>query len=286
MKLFFTFLILVTLADSGYSQVATDRGNEDNADDPYEHQSYFMYGVNCLSDNVYLGRKDSVALPYISPYAGYHFSNGIYGKALASYAPSLGRLDLLTLEAGWDHSFGDHINAGINGDKFFYSKNSNSIRSSTSGGAGVYGQFSNDWIEPQVSWDINFNKGSTDYVAGIMLDHDFGLENNALHFIPVVGMNAGTQHYYDEYFVNKLTKKDKTVKVKKVIANASKFVPLDYEISTKVTYRVRKWLFTISPVYSIPTSPATIALPKKKTTTVVTEKLTNSFFIELDICHR
>ena len=272
---------------SAFAQpAAASKSVADSDDDPYEHKSYFMYGLNCLSDNVYLGRKDSVTLPYISPYIGYHFANGLYGKALASYAPTHSRIDLLTIEAGYDHSFGEHFNAGISGDKFYYNKNSSSIRSSTTGSVGINGQYTNEWMEPQVSWDFNFNKSSTDYVAGIQLDHDFSLAKGTFHILPTIGMNSGTQYYYDEYFVNKLNKKNKTTKSKKVVANPGHFVPLDYEISTKITYRITKWLFTLIPLYAVPVSPATITIPEKKQIVTEKEKLTNSFFVELDICHR
>lgn len=281
-KLIFIFISLITITQAAIAQPVTGSYKDEDEDDPYEHKSYFMFGLNYLSDNVYLGRKDSVALPYISPYIGYHFSNGLYGKLMVSDAPTLHRIDLATLEAGYDHSFGDHFNMGAYADKFYYNKNSNSIRSSSKGCLGAYGQFSNDWIEPQLSWDFNFNKASTDYVLGLQLDHDFDIANHTWHIVPAIGINYGTQHYYDEYFINRLTKKDKTIKVKKVLANANNFVPLDYEFSIKVTYRITKWLFTLTPTYAIPTSPSTITLPNR----IVTEKLSNSFYMELDICHR
>jgi hypothetical protein len=121
-----------------------------------------------------------------------------------------------------------------------------------------------------------------DYVTGIGLDHNFSLLDNTLNITPTVVMNLGTQNYYDEYFNSKLGKADKTFKTRKVISDANKFKPLDYEFSVKVTYRVKKWLFTLTPTYALPVNPATVVLPKR----TVQEKLTNSFYLELDICHR
>jgi len=281
------FAVLLMFSECAFSQSnKTTKATEDE-DDPFEHKSYFMYGLNYVSDNVYLGRKDSVTLPYISPYIGYHFSNGIYGKAIASDAPTKGYIDLITLEAGWDHNLGDHFNLGVCGDKFYYNKNSTNIRSAAKGGLGATGQFTNDWIEPQLTWDFNFNKASTDYLLGLELDHDFDLKKHKFHIVPAVSLNYGTRHFYDDYFINRFLKKDKTLAAYNVVADANEFVPLDYEIKIKFTYRVTKWLFTLTPTYSIPTSPATITLPgKNKNKTTETEKLSNSFFVELDICHR
>ncbi len=283
----FYAIFLVLFCKCSYAQTTKGTKTNTDVDDPYEKKSYFIVGLNYVSDNVYLGRKDSAALPYISPFIGYHFRNGIYGKAIVSDAPAKGYIDLLTFEAGWDHSFGEHFNMGVCGDKFFYNKKSNSIRSQTKGGIGATAQFTNDWIEPQIGWDFNFNKSTTDYVLNIELDHDFDLKKHILHIVPSVSMNYGTRHFFDDYFISRLQKKDKTQAAYNAVANANEFVPLDYEIKTKFTYRVTKWLFTLTPVYSIPESPASITLPgKNKKKTTQTEKLSNSFFVELDICHR
>ncbi len=254
-----------------------------NEDDPFEHKSYFMYGINYLSNNVYLGRKDSAVVPYISPYIGYHDKSGFYAKGLLSYSPGKanGRFDVATLEAGYDHSFGN-FNAGVNADKFFYNKNSKSIRANTKGGIGVDGQYNNDLIEPQATFDVNFNKSSTDYVAGFLLDHNFEFLEKRFQITPIIAMNAGTQNYYDEYFKARIAKADKKAKVKKAIDKAGDFNVLDYEISIKTTLSVNKWLFTLIPAYAIPVNAASITLPNK----VVTESLSNSFYCEVDICHR
>ena len=274
--------IFVLFSQTTFAQRVTGANtDDDDNDDPYETLSYFMSGLNYLSNNVYLGRKDTLVIPYISPYIGYHYKSGLYAKAMVSYDPGKGRIDLLTLEAGYDHSFGDHFNGGLNLDKLYYNKNTTSIRANTNGSAGLYGQYANDWLEPQVDFNADFNK-KTDYVLALHLDHNFKIAGNTLNIIPTVTMNAGTQHYLDEYFINRLTKRDKTLKLKKVLGDASKFKALDYEFSTKVTYRVNKWLFTLIPTYVIPVNASTIIFPK----TTFQEKLSNTFFVELDVCHR
>jgi len=252
-------------------------------DDPYDTKSFFLCGFNYLSNNVYLGRKDTTLIPYYSPYIGYHFSNGIYVKGMASYTTAQGGLiDLATLEAGWDHAFSQYFNGGINADRFFYNKNSLSIRASTKFSSGIFAQVSNDYIEPMVKFDIDANAHSTDYVFTFQLDHDFDLANETLHLVPAVEMSAGTQNYYDEYFVARINKKAKKDKLKSVITNPNNFAPLVYEFSFKGSYRTGKWLFELTPKYDIPLSPATITINKKTTT----ETLSNTFFLELDICHR
>ena len=276
-------LLLLLLSVPVMAQRITGNDDDDDKDDPYDKVTYFMFGINYISNNVYLGRKDTSLIPYYSPYIGYHFKNGIYGKAMASYTTAGGgSTDLATLEAGYDHTFGDHFNGGFNLDKFYYNKNSISVRANTKESVGINGQYGNDWVEPQVTADVNVNKKSTDFVTGLLLDHTFYFDKNTLQVMPAVAMYAGTQHYYDEYLNNRIQRKDKTAQTKKILANASKFKPLDYELSAKVTYRVTKWLFTLTPTYAIPVNPSVLALPKQ----TITEKLTNTFFVELDVCHR
>ena len=157
-----------------------------------------------------------------------------------------------------------------------------SIRANTKGSAGVYGQFNNDIIEPQATFTVDVNNKTTDYEVGFILDHDFKLAGNALHLIPTAGVIAGTQNYYDEYFTKRINKKDKKGNVKSVITNPNKLAPLVYELSAKGTYMVGKWLLSLIPTYAIPLSPAEITINKK----TFHEKLSNSFYVELDICHR
>ncbi len=270
-----------TICPAQYSGSPKDAG-----DDPYETKDHLVAGLNYLSNNVYLGRKDTLVIPYYSPFLGYHFKSGFYVKGMMAYttAGNLGgHIDLTTLEAGYDHSFGEHFNVGVNAEKFFYNKNSISVRANTTAGIGLDAQYSNDFVEPQAIFNVDFNKNSQDYVLGLAADHDFGLDDGKLHLIPTASANAGTQNYFDEYFVNRLTKKDKNNKVKHVVQNPSKINILDYEFNVKTTYRTGHWLFTFIPTYALPESPASILLPGKK---LQSEHLSNGFYVELDICYR
>ncbi len=175
-------------------------------DDPYDTRTYFMFGLDYINNNVYLGRKDTAVVPYVSPYIGYHLKSGLYAKATASFTSApIKHIDLYTLEAGYDQSFGDHINCGANVDKYFHSKKTVSIRASTNASAGLYGQYANDWIEPEFSFDADFNK-KTDYVLGLDIDHKFKMLDNTLNIIPTLTMNSGTRYFLNEYYTISLYK--------------------------------------------------------------------------------
>ena len=69
-------------------------------------KSYFKVGLNYINDNVYLGRKDSVKVPYLTPSIGYYHKSGFYITGSLSYLPTSGesRIDLYTVETGYSFS--------------------------------------------------------------------------------------------------------------------------------------------------------------------------------------
>ena len=251
-------------------------------EDPYDELTYFYSGGNYRSNNVYLGRKDSVKLPYISPFIGYQLHNGLYAKATASYAlTKTGHFDLLALEAGYDRNLGRHILTGIWVEKYFYQRNSPSVKAAIKESGTIYCQYKNKKVEPTISITINHNN-STDFVVGAGLGHNFRFISNTLNLIPAITFYAGSQHYYDEYFINRALKQDKSIPISAAVQNAGAYKPLDVELSAKTTFRANTWFFTVTPTYCVPLSPATIILPYR----TVQEHLKSSLYIEIDACHR
>src|ERR1700733_16109732 len=57
---------------------------EDN-DSLIHRKSHFMASLTYLNNNVYLGRRDSVATPYLTPTFGYYHKSGLYISGSASY---------------------------------------------------------------------------------------------------------------------------------------------------------------------------------------------------------
>ncbi len=268
---------------SGYGQDGLYYKGKEYDEDPFDELTYFSSGINYLSNNVYLGRHDSAALPYISPFIGYQLHNGLYGKAIVSYAPTkkAGHFDLLTLELGYDRSFGKRILTGVSAERYFYYKNSPGVRASIKTNVSLYCTYKSEKVEPTVIFAVNRAK-SNDYVMGLVLGHNFRFASSRLIAYPAVAFYAGSQHYYDDYLLAQLTKKNKAFTTREIVSNAGQNKPLVFEFSAKVTYRTESWLFTLLPTYAAPMSAATIKLPNK----VVTEKLSSSFFLSLEACYR
>ncbi|MBC7554745.1 MAG: hypothetical protein H7257_12280 [Taibaiella sp.] len=252
-------------------------------EDPYDELSYYFAGGNFLSDNVYLGRKDSTKLPYLSTYAGYQFHNGIYAKATASYALTkrTGHFDLLTLELGYDRTFGQHLLTGVSIEKYFYQRNSPGVKAAIQESGCLYAQYKSAVIEPTASLTMNRSK-ATDVIVSLGIDHVFRYRENTLNLVPAIFFNYGSVNYYSQYFINRQLKKDHTLMIAEAVKDAAGYKPLDLEFSLRTTLRAGEWLFTLNPVYSVPLSAATITLPNK----TIQEKLSSSLVIELDVCYR
>ena len=86
---------LFSLLPNATAQDST-KNNEDD-------QSYFEAGLSYLSNNVYLGRHDSLKIPYLAPSFNYYNKSGFYAGTSLSYLNSAAnsRIDLVEIEAGY-----------------------------------------------------------------------------------------------------------------------------------------------------------------------------------------
>src|SRR5438132_1294156 len=90
--------------------------------------SYLKMSVSYLSDNVYLGRSDSLKTPYITPSLGYYHKSGLYATIGGSYLTTERSIDLFNLTAGYSLSKGKW-DGEITTEKYFYNSTSYSVRS-------------------------------------------------------------------------------------------------------------------------------------------------------------
>src|SRR5580765_201191 len=123
----FYFYILFLTGINSDAQVKHDQLVKHDQKDS-ARRSYVKAGLSYLSDNVYLGRKDSVAVPYISPSIGYYHKSGFYVNSSLSVIPVSGetRIDLVTFEGGYTYS-AKKLNVEISVSKEFYSDESYNV---------------------------------------------------------------------------------------------------------------------------------------------------------------
>ncbi len=285
-KCAYILFILISIASSSYCQHIQGlyEINRRYEDDPYDELTYSYAGLNLLSNNIYMGRKDSLALPYITPYVGYQLHNGLYAKAGLSFAPNGrdGRVDLLALEGGYDRTFGYHILTGIWLEYDKFQKNSPSILAAYTNKAGFYCIYRNATFEPQLTL-ISSSGRASDIAAGLGVAHNFRFFNNTLNVFPTITLFAGSDNFYSAYLQRKQDQNTHIMWLSgPAVPDAGNFKPLGIEVSAKAIWRVNEWLFTFKPTLSIPLSPEKIYYING----THTEATTNSIFAELDICYR
>ncbi|NCX96255.1 MAG: hypothetical protein EBX41_07555 [Chitinophagia bacterium] len=268
-----------------YAQGELYRIKERYEDDPFDGLTYYSVGANYLSNNIYMGRRDSVRQPYYTVYAGIQMSLGFYISAGASYSRSrsnLGRFDLISVTGGYDNTFfKDRLLTGFQIEGSFYHPSSENIKGSITQTVMVYAKIKSDVIEPQITFTSNQASGA-DNIITFSADHIFRFLDNKLLLTPMVAFNYGSLHYYDDYLLKRFKKMDKNLVANKAIANAEATKPLDLELSGKATYNTNGWQFNFVPTIYLAFSPATVNAGNRS----YKEKLKNGFTLECDICYR
>ncbi|MGE5106849.1 MAG: hypothetical protein ACM3H8_04860 [Sphingobacteriales bacterium] len=291
MSISFFFLLIVGV-NAVYSQ-----DSETNQKD----KSYFQAGIKYLSDNVYLGRKDSATVSYITPTIGYYHKSGVYITGGASYQPNNGanRIDLITIEAGYDYSIKDKFYGGFYAGKYFYSGDSYAVNAEVNTGIGTYGSYNFGWITANAGAGVSISSKS-DFITEAGLSKSIVDKKEKFEMVPTIKFNAGSQNYYNEYYksgraVNAgiANKRGRgrgssggtgttTTPATTSIIEAARFKIMDYEFSLPLSYTADKFKIKFIPIYAVPVNPASIQTDQG----IIKEGLSNHFFAELELTYK
>lgn len=274
MKVFYVplFFLLLFSAGSAFAQTTTTEDPEDLLDKletqaKQEKKASFKIGVNYMSNNVFMGRADTVKTPTILPEMKYIFKNGIYLAATADYIPNrvTNRLDGGSAAFGYDFDITDDFSGGLSFTKLFYNTNSTQIGSSINSTLNANFSYNiADVITPMISADYNFLKQNFghDIFLNAGISHDFAIDGifgdkDLLIISPSANLNAGTQNFYDAYFTlkkYKLTSSLLQAAERLIISRRdklSKFKFLDYELSAPVEYKAGVLILSFTPTYAV-----------------------------------
>ena len=248
--------------------------------------SYVLADVSYVSDAVFMGRRDTLAAPYLLPSLGYYHKSGFFADASLSYllAAGEGRVDLFLLTAGY--TFGkDRLSGGISGTAYFFNEASYNVKSETVGD--LTGLIGYDWgpLETSFSLSAYFNNGdSPDFFTGIMLSRDLVTSDKQWMFRPSFSAYAGTQYFYEAYYNNSRLGNRKgsgrgtgsagTTEQTLNLAEVEKFKLLNLELSLPIHYFKGHFIFSATPSLALPQSPATVT----GTDQDYTEELDPSFY--------
>ncbi|MBS1735345.1 MAG: hypothetical protein JSS98_01915 [Bacteroidetes bacterium] len=268
---------------------------QDSAKSDETEKSHFEAGLSYLSNNIYLGRQDSLRVPYLTPTFSYYHKSGIYFSSSLSYLNSEGvsRIDLFDIDAGYSFT-ASNLSGDFYVEKDFYNSQSQNVKAETKGS--VNGTLSYDlgFIKPVMQGGIELNKVN-DYYAALGVSHTFSLLNDQLEIDPSFLVNASTQNAYNSYYHKRkfATKRKQTgafTSIQAYLQNASDFKIMDYEFSLPTDYTAGKFTFDFTPTAAVPVNPnvvvETVTPPSGiSETKTKTEKITNTFFWSIGVTY-
>lgn len=257
-------------------------------------ESYILTDISYINDAVFMGRRDSIAAPYIFPSLGYYDKSGFFMDASASYliGSEESRFDLFLTTLGY-RFLGEKISGEISGTAYFFNDDSYNVKSSVL--ADISGFIGYDLKVMEISFMAStyFNEdSSTDLFAGLLVDRVFYSNDKNLLINPTVSIYAGSQYFYEEYYGSSrlgnrkgqsqgqgqggLTSNGATTVE---IQEASKFKILNVELSLPLQYHQEQFIFSFTPVLAFPQSSATITTEDS----VFTEDLESTFYFSVGI---
>ena len=264
-SLFVLFFCAVTAAGFCQTKKTADTASAAADTTKTPKKAFFKIGVDYTTNNVFMGRTDTVKTPIISPNIKYSFKSGVYISADLDILPKQkkSKLDGGNVALGYDFDLSDDLSGGISYTKLFYAANSTQVSSSVSSTLnGNLDYDIADIVTASVSFDYNANKTgiNDDAVLNLGLSHDFiaeGIFGNKdfLLISPSVITNMGTQNFYDGYLVKKKFKNAKlnaaqTKLFNSYTADLSQFKTLDYEFSLPIEYKSGPFIFHVTPTYA------------------------------------
>lgn len=283
------------------NEVHAQTGSNDTKDDKAT-KSYWKFTTSYLTNSVYNGRQDSLPTPYLTPELGYFDKSGFYvsGSLSVLLSNNTSRLDLSTLNAGYQFTVSDKFSGEVYASKNWYNQSSSNIKSDIKGGAGSSLNYDLNIVQLNGGIDFSFAQ-KTDYAFNFGLSHgfEFNSGDNAFSIEPSFTANWSTLHSYEGYINRKLKKRKgvnvpagSTITAQTVVQN-NKLTLLDYECSLPLSYETKKIGFAVTPTFAIPLNPiytTTIVTitPKNGTPITTTENSTpaaekhlmNRFYVE------
>lgn len=251
--------------------------------------SYFSLSVNYISDAIFMGRKDSIAAPYLYPTLLYHHKSGFYASSSISYLTKAdeGRIDLFVVTGGFDFTI-----KKFNGDISFtgYGFNADSYNVISEVGSDITALLGYDFeiLNLSLSASNYFNRGgSSDVFLSTELSSDFITTNKKFQFSPTAGIYFGSQNFYEQYFVNnrfgngrgqssgQVQGNSGGLQPTTVVFNESeKFKLMAIDFSLPIWFAYKSFYAVVVPTYVIPQNEASLNVDEN----LVKENLDASFY--------
>lgn len=257
-------------------------------------ESYFLMDISYINDAVFMGRRDSIAAPYIYPSIGYYNASGLFVDISASYLVGSedNRVDLFMPSLGYD--FSDlHLSGRISGTAYFFNKESYNVKSAVLADVSGFLSYNLKILEATLMTNIFFNDGGTsDFFVGLMVNRIFYTNDRNFLVNPTISLYAGSQNFYEVYYKTSrlgnrrgsgqglgATNLNSATTVE--ISEATKFNILNLELSFPLQYYHKQFIFSLNPILAIPQSSATITTEDS----VISEDLESTFYFTASISY-
>ena len=234
-----------------------------------DNESYILTDVSYISDAVFMGRRDSIAAPYIFPSIGYYDASGFFADATLSYltASEEQRVDVFLLSGGYLFD-SKKWSGGITATGCFYNDESYNVQSEISSSINVLLSYDLDYMELSIHLGSFFNSGNnTDFFTSFFIERAFINEKETFVFKRSVGISGGRQIFYEAYYQsNRLGNRkgqgagnsSQTESTAVTFEESSSFNILNIELSTPIEYHHKSFIFSFTPSIAFPQSSATI----------------------------
>lgn len=264
---FYLLLVANILLSQKNQQAIIENLNED--------ASFVFMDVSYINDAVFMGRRDSIPSPYIYPSIGYYDILEFFVDASVSYLvnPNENRFDLFLGSIGY-RSHDKKVNIGISGTVYFFKEDSNNLKSSVGADISRFLIHDVQLLEVFLMASTYFNDDSSaNLFAWLQLDRTFYNRKYTLLANPSVAVYSGSQFFYQEYYntrrlVNRKGQdngqgnsvSELSASTLKELQGVSSFSTVNIELSSPLQYCHKKFNFSLTPLWAIPQSIATVSL--------------------------
>jgi hypothetical protein len=305
-----TFLFIIIF---GYSNLiiaqSTRNGITDTtlikSDSTLSEKSHFKFDINYVNNSIYLGRADSLTLPYITPTIGYFDKSGFYISASVGYLTSSTskKIDYYSFDAGYEFDVTKKMSGSVTANKCIYQEGSKIVSSDVRGSLSASLTYDFNYFELNTGLSASFaNKTDIGIDATISRSFYFGTDDKLWTITPKAMVNLSTLYFYEGYTsrsfsIKKLNTIPNIISVTSVTKVAqNKLTLMDIELFVPISYDEKKWGVYCTPTLALPQNPiytntTSTFKPRNGNTFIKTEdstpesekNLSSRFFIEAGI---
>ena len=232
-----------------------------NANQP---ASYWKLDISYLSDYVYMGRKDSLPTPYLTPTVAYYDASGFYISGSLSYLleKKSRRIDYGSIDIGYSFDLSEQLGGDIYANKSWYNQSSTNVTSDIKGYIGALLNYDLNILQVNGGMDVLFSN-KPDFTCNLGVAHAFALgeEDHQISITPSFTANWSTLHSYEGYINRRVGKRpgiivpvnNSITAITRVENN--RITLMDFELSLPFNYESPHFGINFTPTLAIPRNP-------------------------------